>query len=78
MNNKQVVRDQKREHAVPEKCADSPLTRADGGIKSTAAAMANEAHRHSAAADLDYVDTCAMNNPNQKGPVAGGPQGKIK
>ena len=78
MNNKEILREQKEENALPEKCADSQLTRVDGGIKSTAAAMANEAHRHSAAAELDLVEGCTLNDPNYKGPVAGGPKGKIK
>ena len=69
---------------TPSKCAESPLTRWDGGIKSEDAAQANLA----AGADgndpePDWVESCALNQTTKAGkishaPVQGGPSGHFE
>ncbi|MDL2307043.1 hypothetical protein LJC48_03325 [Desulfovibrio sp. OttesenSCG-928-C06] len=67
---------------TPSKCAESPLTRWDGGIRSEEAAQANLAAASAKELEPDLVDTCALNQITKAGlighePIQGGPAGHL-
>ena len=83
MRNVKKTPNETDDFITPSKCAESPLTRWDGGIKSEEAAQANlAADSDGTEIEPDWVDTCALNQTTQSGkiahtPIQGGPDGHL-